>query len=53
MSTQIIQARLASYACKTALEEEQALREITQEIPSLDLWSKEFFMVQCRKLFGG
>ena len=32
MSVQIIQERLAAYACRSALEEEQALREITQEI---------------------
>ena len=32
MSVEIIQERLATYACKSTLEEEQALREITQEI---------------------
>ena len=32
MSVEIIQERLASYGCASTLEEEQALREITQEI---------------------
>ena len=32
MSVEIIQERLATYACQSTLEEEQALREITQEI---------------------
>lgn len=32
MSVEIIQERLATYACRSTLEEEQALREITQEI---------------------
>ena len=32
MSVEIIQERLATYSCRSTLEEEQALREITQEI---------------------
>lgn len=32
MSVQIIQERLEGYSCKSTLEEEQALREITQEV---------------------
>lgn len=32
MSVEIIQERLASYGCRSTIEEEQALREITQEI---------------------
>lgn len=32
MSVEIIQERLAAYACRSTIEEEQALREITQEI---------------------
>ena len=102
MSVEIIQQRLATYACRSTLEEEQALREITQEIilaaleqqgpwkaqapktdnawcveklraliiehdwnqarremrrfvnphelPSLDLWSRDYFLRQCDEL---
>ncbi len=32
MSVKMIQDRLDSYGCRSTLEEEQALREITQEI---------------------
>lgn len=32
MSVAIIRERLASYGCRSTLEEEQALREITQEV---------------------
>ena len=32
MSVRVIQERLDSYACASAMEEEQAVREITQEI---------------------
>jgi len=32
MSVEIIQERLDAYSCRSTLEEEQALREITQEI---------------------
>jgi predicted nucleotidyltransferase component of viral defense system len=32
VSVEIIQERLATYSCRSTLEEEQALREITQEI---------------------
>jgi hypothetical protein len=32
VSVAIIQERLTSYGCRSTLEEEQALREITQEV---------------------
>jgi hypothetical protein len=32
MSIRILEQRLGDYACRTAQEEEQALREITQEL---------------------
>ena len=32
MSVRIIQERLAAYDCKSTVEEDRALREITQEI---------------------
>jgi len=43
MSVEIIQERLAAYACKSTLEEEQALREITQEIILAALGRTDFF----------
>ena len=43
MSVQMIQARLDSYGCQSALEEEQALREITQEIILAALGRTDFF----------
>jgi predicted nucleotidyltransferase component of viral defense system len=43
VSVEIIQERLASYACKSTLEEEQALREITQEIILAGLGRTDFF----------
>ena len=43
MSVEIIQERLESYGCSSALEEEQALREITQEIILAGLGRTDFF----------
>jgi predicted nucleotidyltransferase component of viral defense system len=43
VSVQIVQERLASYHCATALEEEQALREISQEIILAGLGRADFF----------
>ncbi len=43
MSVEIIQERLATYGCKSTLEEEQALREITQEIVLAGLGRSDFF----------
>jgi len=43
MSVEIVQERLASYGCATALEEEQALREISQEIILAGLGRTDFF----------
>jgi len=43
MSLQIIQERLDRYNCQTPLEEEQALKEITQEIILLALARRHFF----------
>ena len=43
MSLQVIQQRLDSYACRSTLEEEQALREITQEIVLAGLARTDFF----------
>ena len=43
MSVVIIQERLAGYACRSTLEEEQALREITQEIILAGLGRTNFF----------
>ena len=42
MSVGIIQERLETYRCKSTLEEEQALREITQEIILAGLGRTEF-----------
>ena len=43
MSVEIIQERLATYACKSSVEEDQALREITQEIVLAGLGRTDFF----------
>jgi len=43
MSVRMIQDRLDSYGCRSALEEEQALREITQEIALAALGRTDFF----------
>ena len=43
MSVEMIQQRLASYRCASALEEEQALREISQEIVLAGLGRTDFF----------
>lgn len=43
MSVRMIQERLAGYACQSALEEEQALREITQEVVLAGLSRGDFF----------
>lgn len=43
MSVRAIQDRLNSYGCASAIEEEQALREITQEIVLAALGRKSFF----------
>jgi len=43
MSVQMIQERLNAYSCKSTLEEEQALREITQEIILAGLGRTDFF----------
>jgi predicted nucleotidyltransferase component of viral defense system len=43
MSVEIVQERLTAYGCKSALEEEQALREITQEIALAGLGRTGFF----------
>ena len=43
MSVQIIQERRATYDCRSTIEEEQALREITQEIVLAGLGRTDFF----------
>ena len=43
MSVRLIQERLDSYACASAIEEDQALREITQEIVLAALGRTSFF----------
>jgi predicted nucleotidyltransferase component of viral defense system len=43
MSIRAIQDRLTSYSCASAIEEEQALREITQEIVLAALGRTDFF----------
>ena len=43
MSVEIIQERLDAYSCRSTLEEEQALREITQEIILAGLGRSGFF----------
>lgn len=44
MSVRVIQDRLADYNCRSALEEEQALREITQELALAALGRTDFFV---------
>ncbi len=59
MSTKIIQDRLNSYQCNTAIEEEQALREITQEVALAALARTDFFKYAtfhggtCLRIFYG
>lgn len=43
MSVRVIQERLESYGCNSSLEEEQALREITQEVILAGLSRSDFF----------
>ncbi len=43
MSVQMIQKRLQSYDCKSELEEQQAIREITQEVVLAALGRGDFF----------
>jgi len=43
MSIQMIQQRLLSYNCKTDIEEQQAIREITQEVVLAALGRGDFF----------
>jgi hypothetical protein len=43
MSVEIIQERLATYNCNSTIEEDQALREITQEIILAGLGRTDFF----------
>lgn len=43
MSVAMVQSRLATYACASALEEAQALREITQDIVLAALGRTDFF----------
>jgi predicted nucleotidyltransferase component of viral defense system len=43
MSVNIVQERLKTYNCRSSLEEEQALREITQEIVLAALGRSDFF----------
>jgi len=43
MSIQLIQDRLNTYACRSSLEEEQVLREITQEVILAALGRTDFF----------
>ena len=43
MSTKIIQDRLESYNCRSELEEEHAIREITQEVTLASLGRTDFF----------
>ena len=51
MSVQMIQDRLDGYGCRSTLEEEQALREITQEIVLAGLGRTRFF--QRARFHGG
>ena len=43
MSVKVVQERLETYNCRSSLEEEQALREITQDIVLAALGRTEFF----------
>lgn len=51
MSVRIVQDRLDGYACRSTVEQEQALREITQEIALAALGRTDFF--QKAALQGG
>jgi predicted nucleotidyltransferase component of viral defense system len=51
MSIKLIQERLNSYNCKSELEEEHAIREITQEVALAALSRTEFF--KCGIFQGG
>jgi hypothetical protein len=59
MNVQMIQDRLDSYGCRSTLEEEQALREITQEIALAALGRTDFFQKAafqggtCLRIFHG
>ena len=59
MSVKMIQDRLDSYGCRSTLEEEQALREITQEIALASLGRTDFFQKTglqggtCLRIFHG
>ncbi len=59
MSTKIIQNRLDSYNCKTELEEEHAIREISQEVALSALGRTDFFKYAvfqggtCLRIFYG
>ena len=59
MSVRMIQGRLDSYGCRSTLEEEQALREITQEIVLAGLGRTDFFQKAafqggaCLRIFRG
>jgi len=59
MSVKMIQDRLDSYGCRSTLEEEQALREITQEIVLAALGRTDFFQKSafqggtCLRIFYG
>ena len=59
MSVRMIQDRLNGYACRSTLEEEQALREITQEIVLAGLGRTDFFQHAafqggtCLRIFHG
>jgi predicted nucleotidyltransferase component of viral defense system len=59
MSVKIIQDRLDSYQCKTAFEEDQALREITQEVSLAALSRTDFLKYAafqggtCLRIFYG
>ena len=43
MSVKMIQQRLASYNCRTDIEEQQAIREISQEVVLASLGRSDFF----------
>ena len=59
MSVRMIQDRLVDYGCRSALEEEQALREITQEVVLAALGRTDFFAQAafqggtCLRIFHG
>ncbi len=59
MSVQMIQHRLLEYNCKTDLEEQQAIREITQEVALAALGRGDFFKYAlfqggtCLRIFYG